>query len=83
MFDHPALVWNALMTFLIAPLAWFVKGALDRAGATERELRNTREVLLRDYPTRVELASNVEQLVQRFDRLEAKLDRVLTQRVER
>jgi Tfp pilus assembly protein PilO len=83
MFDHPALVWNAVTTFLIAPLAWFVKGALDRATATERELRNTREALLRDYPTRAELASNVEQLVQRFDRLEAKLDRVLMQKAER
>lgn len=83
MFDDPALLWKVLITFLIAPLAWFVKGAFERAGATEQELRNTREVLLRDYPTRAELASNVEQLVQRFDRLEAKLDRVLTQRVER
>ena len=83
MFDQPILIWNAVTTFLIAPLAWFVKGALDRASATERELRNTREALLRDYPTRAELASNIEQLVHRFDRLEAKLDRVLTQRAER
>lgn len=76
--DNPALLWNAVTTFLLAPLAWFLKGALDRSAATERQLRETRESLLRDYPTKAEINSTMERIEGRFDRLEEKLDRVLT-----
>ena len=40
-------------------------------------LNKTREELARDYITKVEVRSDMEQIINRFDRLEAKIDRVI------
>ena len=40
-------------------------------------LNKTREELARDYITKVEVRSDMEQIINRFDRLEAKIDRFI------
>ncbi|WKV16959.1 hypothetical protein [Microcystis phage MJing1] len=73
-------IWNALSLFVVAPLAWFLKGSLDRLTAMEVALRLTRETLFRDYATKVEMSGENNRLLDRFDNLEAKLDRILLER---
>ena len=40
-------------------------------------LNKTREELARDYITKVEVRSDMQQIINRFDRLEEKIDRVI------
>ena len=40
-------------------------------------LNKTREELARDYITKVEVRNDMEQIINRFDRLEAKIDRFI------
>ena len=77
----PHMLWNIASVLLIAPLAWFLKGSLDRIAGLEAGLRETREALLRDYATKGEIAADLNRLLDRFDKLEAKLDRIFTRQV--
>ena len=74
----PHMLWSIASVVLIAPLAWFLKGSLDRIASLETGLRETREALLRDYATKGEIATDFNRLLDRFDKLEAKLDRIFT-----
>lgn len=40
-------------------------------------INKTREELARDYITKVEVRSDMQQIINRFDRLEEKIDRVI------
>lgn len=40
-------------------------------------LNKTREELARDYITKVEVRSDMQQIINRFDRLEEKIDRFI------
>lgn len=74
----PQLLWSLVSVVLIAPLAWFLKGSIDRVTGLEIVLRKTREELLRDYVTKAEIAKDMNRLHDRFDRLEQKIDNLLT-----
>lgn len=74
----PQLLWSLVSVVLIAPLAWFLKGSIDRVNGIEIVLRKTREEILRDYVTKAEIAKDMNRLLDRFDRLEQKIDNLLT-----
>jgi hypothetical protein len=76
--DHT--LWNALLTALLALVGFFLRGfharvddAHGRVDTVEKHLAQTRETLLRDY-------ADKDHIDQRFDRFEAKLDRLISER---
>ena len=76
----PQLLWSLVSVVLIAPLAWFLKGSIDRVAGLEIVVRKTREEMLRDFATKAELSKDMSRLLDRFDRLEQKIDHLLTSR---
>jgi archaellum component FlaC len=67
-----------LVSYLLgAVVAFIVK---DKSTELTRQgilLNKTREEIARDYITKTEVRSDMDQIINRFDRLEAKLDRFI------
>ena len=72
------MVWNVILSGIVAVLGFMVKGKFDELGRITILLNKTREEIARDHITRAEMNTTVNQLGDRFDkaveRLEAKLD---------
>ena len=68
------MIWNSILTAIEAILGFFVKekfAELNRIGIL---LNRTREEVARDHITRGEFRADMQQLLDRFDRIERKLD---------
>lgn len=72
------MIWNMVLTFIVAILGWVVKdkfAELQRLGIL---LNKTREEVARDHVTRAEVRADSQMLLDRLDRLEQKIDRLAT-----
>ena len=58
-------------------VAYVVKDKSDELKRQGILLNKTREEVARDYITKSEVRSDMDQIINRFDRLEAKLDRFI------
>ena len=65
-----AYVLGAIVSFVLKEQA----DELARQGIL---LNKTREEIARDYITKIEVRNDMDQIINRFDRIEAKLDRFI------
>ena len=70
------MLWNVALSAIVAVMGFLVKGKFDELQRLSILLNRTREEVARDHITRVEFRSDMAQLMDRFDRLERKLDRI-------
>ena len=77
------VIWNAILTLLVAPIVWALAYVNKRVDNTDNTLNNvwktiaeTREHIAGSYVTRAELHNDLNRIMQRFDRLEEKIDRI-------
>lgn len=72
------MVWNIVLSALVAILGFLMKGKMDELNRLGILLNRTREEIARDHVTRAEMNVLVDKLGDRFDRaferLEAKVD---------
>ena len=72
------LIWNIVLSGIVAVLGFMVKGKFDELGRLGILLNKTREEIARDHVTRAEVNQTLDKLADRIDksiqRLEAKLD---------
>lgn len=67
-----------LLTYVIGGIMTFaIKEKSEELKRQGILLNKTREELARDYITKVEVRSDMAQIINRFDRLEEKLDRFI------
>jgi len=69
--------WNAGLTLVIGIIGFFVKEKFNELDRIQVLLNKTREEMARDYITKTEVRSDMQQIIDRFDKLEAKLDRFI------
>ena len=69
--------WNAGLTLVLGIIGFFVKEKFNELDRIQVLLNKTREEMARDYITKTEVRSDMEQIISRFDKLEAKLDRFI------
>lgn len=74
------MVWNIILTAIVALLGYIVKEKFAELSRISILLNKTREEVARDHITRAEFRADVQQLLDRFDRLERKLDSLATVR---
>jgi hypothetical protein len=70
------MLWNAILTVLFGVLAYLMKEKFEELNRLGILLNRTREEIARDHMTRSEFRADVQQLLDRFDRIEKKLDRM-------
>ena len=67
-----------LVSYLLGGIVAFI--VKDKSDELKRQgilLNKTREEIARDYITKIEVRSDMDQIINRFDRIEAKLDRFI------
>jgi hypothetical protein len=67
-------LWNAALSFVSAMILFWVKLSTDEVKRISILLNRTREEVARDHITRGEFRADMQQLLDRFDRLERKID---------
>lgn len=68
------MIWNSILTAIVAILGFFVKEKFVELHRVSILLNKTREEVARDHITRGEFRADMQQLLDRFDRIERKLD---------
>lgn len=76
----PTVVWQIVTTIVIMPLAYFLKASLERLRQIEVSLAATREQLAEKYATKADVHTDVGRVLDRLDRLDHKLDKLLLNR---
>lgn len=74
------MIWNVILTGLVGLMGYVMKdkfAELQRLGVL---LNRTREEVARDHITRSEFRADMQQLLDRFDRIEEKIDRLNMER---
>ena len=73
------VVWNAILTGIVAIMGFVVKDKFDELKRLGILLNRTREEVARDHVTRMEVRADSQILLDRLDRLEQKIDRLVEQ----
>jgi hypothetical protein len=68
------MLWNAALSTIVAIMGFLLKGKFDELDRLSILLNRTREEVARDHITRSEFRADMQQLLDRFDRLERKID---------
>ncbi len=70
------MLWNMGLTAIVAILGFVLKEKFAELQRISILLNRTREEVARDHITRTDFRADMAQLMDRFDRLERKLDRL-------
>lgn len=70
------MVWNVVLTAIVALLGFVIKEKFAELGRISILLNKTREEVARDHITRSEFRADMQQLLDRFDRIERKIDAI-------
>ena len=68
------MVWNIVLSAVVALMGFLLKSKFDEISRLGILLNRTREEVARDHITRAEFRADMQQLLDRFDRLERKID---------
>jgi hypothetical protein len=67
-------IWNTVLSVIIGLLSWVLKEKSTELKRVEILLNKTREEIAREYVTKVEVHNDINRVLDRLDRLEAKID---------
>ena len=68
------MIWNAILTMAIGGFLWWIRSTSASIGKVKEEVSQTREKMALLYATKEDVKDDMTQLMQRFDRLESKID---------
>jgi predicted DNA-binding protein YlxM (UPF0122 family) len=68
------LVWNLVLTTLLGMLAFFLKEKSSEINRLQILLNRTREEIAKEYVTKTDVHNDINRVLDRIDRMEAKLD---------
>jgi hypothetical protein len=77
------MVWNVVLSAVVAVMGFLLKSKFDELSRLGILLNRTREEVARDHITRSEFRADMQQLLDRFDRLERKIDNLKSPSHER
>jgi len=68
------LVWNLVLSTLVALLGFFLKEKSSELNRLQILLNRTREEIAKEYVTKTDVHNDINRVLDRIDRMEAKLD---------
>ena len=71
-------IWSGALSALLGGLWFFIREKLEDVRRVERLLNITREEIARETATKAEVARVTDHIDQRFNKLEEKIDRLLS-----
>jgi hypothetical protein len=73
-------VWNVVLTAGLGLLSWVLKDKADELKRVTILLNRTREEVAKEYVTKTEVHADINRVLDRLDRLDEKLDRLMEDR---
>ena len=73
-------LWNTVLTAVVGFIVWWAKSQNDELKRVQILLNRTREEIARDYVTKSEVHADINRVLDRLERLDEKLDRMLENR---
>ena len=70
------IIWNIILTLIVAPLAWWIRTSHDEIRRQDILLNKTREEIARDYVSKRELEQDLSRILNAIQKLSEKLDRM-------
>ncbi len=70
-------VWNIVLTAGFGLLSWVLKEKSDELNRVTILLNRTREEVAKEYVTKTEVHADINRVLDRLDRLDEKLDRLM------
>jgi len=71
------MIWNIVLSAGMGLLTWVLKEKSDELGRVTILLNRTREEVAKEYVTKVEVHADINRVLDRLDRLDEKLDRLM------
>jgi predicted DNA-binding protein YlxM (UPF0122 family) len=68
------MLWNLVLTTLVGMLAFFLKEKSVELSRIQILLNRTREEIAKEYVTKADVHNDINRVLDRIDRMEAKLD---------
>ena len=75
--DMELMLWNILLSVLMAIFGWVLKEKSDELNRIQILLNRTREEVAKEYVTKQEMHADINRVLDRLDRLDEKLDRLM------
>jgi hypothetical protein len=75
--SDPTMIWNAILSIACGSFLWWIRGIGQQINDIKRRISDTREEAAKSYATKAEVDRDLNKIMDRFDRLEAKLDSFL------
>ena len=72
-----AYIWNTLLTVFIGLVGWVLREKSVEIARLGILLNKTREEVAKEYVTKVEVHADINRVLDRLDRLDTKLDRLV------
>ncbi len=71
------MVWNTVLSVSLGLIGWVLKEKSAEVHRLQVLLNRTREEMAKEYVTRDQLHTDINRVLDRLDRLESKLDRLM------
>jgi uncharacterized membrane protein len=68
------MLWNIVLSFLSALILLWVRGVHEELKRLQILVNKTREEMAKEYVTKADVHNDMNRVIQRLDRLDAKLD---------
>ena len=75
-FLSPYIVWNIFITLVLAPLWISIRQNSSEIKRVDILINKTREEIAKEYVTRFELKDGIKDIMDRFKKMDEKLDRL-------
>ena len=72
----PYIMWNILLTLVVAPLLYTIRSNTSESKRLDILLNKTREEMAMDYVTKKELSDGMDRVFDTLDKIEEKLDKL-------
>ena len=71
------LLWSGGLTVILGIIGWALRSFLAEMQRIQILLNRTREEMAREYVTKAEVNTDIDRVMDRLDRLDEKLDRLM------
>jgi Tfp pilus assembly protein PilO len=72
-------IWNAVLSVGVSVAGFFLKSMYDEVKRLQVLINKTREEIAKEYVTKAEVHADINRVMDRLDRLESKIDRLMEQ----
>ena len=72
------MIWNLLLSIAAGSIVWWIRGINSKIDELFGLVNKTREGIAKEYALKTEVDKDLQKILDRFDRLENKLDAMIT-----